>query len=76
MADAERFDRAALRRWIGPRTQEQAAKVLGCAQSTLSQFLSGERELSFARIKHWSKVSGIAEETFVLARLKGGNRAA
>lgn len=68
-APRARADRAAIRKWIGNRTQTEAAAILGTAQSTLAGFVTGNRNISLATMARWADRSGIPLEVFTRSRL-------
>lgn len=65
-----RADRVRLREWIRATglTQRKAAFMLGTSQPHLSEFLAGNRELSFLQAVRAWRVSGIPLEIFGAGR--------
>lgn len=64
--DLENIDRTAIRDWIGDRSQDEAASLLGVSQGYLSKWLLHDRELSRIRAIAWHTITGIPIETLVL----------
>jgi hypothetical protein len=65
-----RKDKVEIRKWIGTRSQKAASLELGCPPAILSNWLSGNREISQVTMIKWSKITGIPSALFAMSKLE------